>query len=334
MQFRQDAIERFVGRLEQALAAFDRSERGSALAEEVDALKAVMARLRGDYSEADVERKLGAARRQVEAYAGGILPTLDAEWPESPIELVLQDLTIKVVQRDRSDYLWEIGSGANWLAYHVAVTLALQKFFISAVNHPAPGHAGLRSTQPSIFPERVRTPGKRSPRTVAGRGCSGREGRVRSTRPRDGAGWRKAPGHRTRPCRSRCLGRNRRGHIDGAMAGPRKTRPVGVAGAKTGRRLRQVWRLFGDTVRLHATSGTLVGTKTSDIAQPPHPPRRYCDRSLHHHPRWHLGKPRLSHRLGRIRPGRMLPSLTPVRPHVGSMNCRSEMLDGPAVSCR
>jgi hypothetical protein len=40
---------------------------------------------------------------------------------------------------EREDYLWEIGSGANWLAYHVAVTLALQRFFTREVNHPVPG---------------------------------------------------------------------------------------------------------------------------------------------------------------------------------------------------
>jgi len=41
---------------------------------------------------------------------------LDAEWPEAAIRLVIGDLTVKVVRGTRDDYLWEIGSGANWLA--------------------------------------------------------------------------------------------------------------------------------------------------------------------------------------------------------------------------
>lgn len=137
--FRQDRIERFVGRLEQALQSFERSQEGSTLAEEVAALKTALEELRAIYSENQVTRKTGNALRQVESYAASIIPKLDAEWPDAPIQISVPDLTIKVVQKDREDYLWEIGSGANWLAYHVAVTLALQRFFLDEVNHPVPG---------------------------------------------------------------------------------------------------------------------------------------------------------------------------------------------------
>jgi hypothetical protein len=71
--------------------------------------------------------------------AATIIPLLDAEWPNAPIEILPDDLTIRVIHADRSDYLWEIGSGANWLAYHVAVTLALQRFFLEQPQHPVPG---------------------------------------------------------------------------------------------------------------------------------------------------------------------------------------------------
>ncbi len=137
--YRQDRIERFIGRLEQALISFDRSEEGSALVDEVNQLKARIEELRSIYSEGQVGRKTANALRQIENFAATIVPTLDAEWPNAPIQLVINDLTIKVIHTEREDYLWEIGSGANWLAYHVAVTLALQRFFTSEVNHPVPG---------------------------------------------------------------------------------------------------------------------------------------------------------------------------------------------------
>lgn len=137
--YRQDRIERFIGRLEQALVSFDRSEEGSHLVEEVVRLKGRIEELRGIYSEAQVARKTANALRQIENFAATIIPTLDAEWPNAPIQLVINDLTIKVIHTEREDYLWEIGSGANWLAYHVAVTLALQRFFTGEVNHPVPG---------------------------------------------------------------------------------------------------------------------------------------------------------------------------------------------------
>lgn len=137
--YRQDRIERFIGRIEQALTTFDRSEEGSEHANEIAKIQVRIAELRTIYSEPQVARKLQNALRQVEAYAGVIIPNLDAEWPDAPIEVVVNDLTIKIIQKDREDYLWEIGSGANWLAYHLAVTLALQRFFLDDVHHPVPG---------------------------------------------------------------------------------------------------------------------------------------------------------------------------------------------------
>jgi D-alanyl-D-alanine dipeptidase len=137
--YRQDRIERFVGRLEQALRSFDRSEEDSDLASDVAQLHAKIEEQRQLYSETLVFRKTQNALRQVESFAATVLPHLNAEWPNAPVQLVISDLTIKVIHTDREDYLWEIGSGANWLAYHVAVTVALQRFFLEGPHHPVPG---------------------------------------------------------------------------------------------------------------------------------------------------------------------------------------------------
>ena len=75
----------------------------------------------------------------VSSYCGTIVPMLDAEWPSAPIQLNIPELTVQVVQPERRDFLWEIGSGANWLAYHIAATLALQRYFLDVTNHCVPG---------------------------------------------------------------------------------------------------------------------------------------------------------------------------------------------------
>ncbi|MBY3330374.1 DUF3732 domain-containing protein [Rhizobium laguerreae] len=136
--FQRDQIERFVGGLQQALSSLDRSQEGSEIANEVGRLLERIGDLRKIFSEREVERKLQNALQIVQTIASTILPLLDAEWPDAPIQLLPDDLTIKVIHTDRSDYLWEIGSGANWLAYHIAVTLALHRFFLSAP-HAVPG---------------------------------------------------------------------------------------------------------------------------------------------------------------------------------------------------
>ena len=71
------------------------------------------------------------------------------------IQILTSDLTIKVLRGSRDDYLWEIGSGANWLAYHVAVTLAFQRFFLSQPHHPVPGFLVYDQPSQVYFPKRA-----------------------------------------------------------------------------------------------------------------------------------------------------------------------------------
>lgn len=136
--YRQDQMERFLGRLEQALETFQRADDGSEQAAEIGRLNDLINEQKNVYSEGQVRVRTDNALRNVAAIAATILPKLDGEWPYTPIEVLVDDLTIRVVHPDRKDYLWEIGSGANWLAYHIAVTLALQNFFRKLPNHPVP----------------------------------------------------------------------------------------------------------------------------------------------------------------------------------------------------
>jgi Protein of unknown function (DUF3732) len=150
-----DRTERFLGRLEQALQLYDRADQSSALRDEIAGLRGEIEQLQRAISEAEIRRKLGNALGRIENSASQFVPQLDAEWPDAPVRLIIDDLTVKVIRGSRDDYLWEIGSGANWLAYHVAMTLALQKFFLTEPHHSVPGL--LIYDQPSqvYFPKRM-----------------------------------------------------------------------------------------------------------------------------------------------------------------------------------
>jgi tetratricopeptide (TPR) repeat protein len=137
--YRRDRMERFLGRLEQALETFERADDGSQQALEIKNLEEGILEQKKVYTESQVLSRTRNALRQVEQFASTIIPKLDAEWPNTPIEILVKDLSIRVIHSDRKDYLWEIGSGANWLAYHIAVTLAFQRFFLDVPNHPVPG---------------------------------------------------------------------------------------------------------------------------------------------------------------------------------------------------
>ena len=149
-----DRTERFLGRLEQALQLYDRADQSSALQQEIAGLRAQIEQLQQTISETEIRRKLRNALTRVENVANQFVPQLDAEWPDAPVQLIIDDLTVKVVRGTRSDYLWEIGSGANWLAYHVATTLALQKFFLTEPYHPVPGLLVYDQPSQVYFPKR------------------------------------------------------------------------------------------------------------------------------------------------------------------------------------
>lgn len=136
---RGEDISRFLGRLQEALRLYEAADTSSALNEEISALRAQVVGLNKLISEHEISRKTENALDTIQSISSRIVPELDGEWPDAPIRLNIQDLTVKVIRGTRDDFLWEIGSGANWLAYHVALTLALQGYFLSKPNHPVPG---------------------------------------------------------------------------------------------------------------------------------------------------------------------------------------------------
>ncbi|MGG4774552.1 DUF3732 domain-containing protein [Paenalcaligenes sp. Me52] len=136
---RGERVERFLGRLEESLRLYDAADLSSGLSREIAELQVEIERLKALVAEHEIARKLTNALDTLQKFAGLLVPKLDGEWPEAPVRLIISELTVKVIRGTRDDYLWEIGSGANWLAYHVAITLALQAYFLKTPNHPVPG---------------------------------------------------------------------------------------------------------------------------------------------------------------------------------------------------
>ncbi len=113
---RSEEISRFLGRLQEALRLYATSDTSSDLSQEISTLKGEVSTLTKLVSEHEIGRKLENALDTIQAISGRLIPQLDGEWPEAPIRLVVQDLTVRVIRETRDDFLWEIGSGANWLA--------------------------------------------------------------------------------------------------------------------------------------------------------------------------------------------------------------------------
>jgi hypothetical protein len=130
----QIKVERFLGALENALETYRRATISTSHKKKLEELKKKIEKLERKIQLRNSEKLLKNALGLVEDKAAAILPDLDSEWPSTPFTLDVKDLTVRVLHQDRVDALWEIGSGANWLAYHVAITLGLQQFFMDHNN--------------------------------------------------------------------------------------------------------------------------------------------------------------------------------------------------------
>jgi len=138
--WKRSAVDRFLGRAEQALSMFTSPESDEGIRTNIENLQIRLLELRGELSEADIRNRVRSALARVSGFMSRILPSLDTERPDDPVKLNIDDLTIRVGgPSGRADNLWEIGSGANWLSYHVATTLALQELFLEQVASPVPG---------------------------------------------------------------------------------------------------------------------------------------------------------------------------------------------------
>jgi Protein of unknown function (DUF3732) len=155
---RQDATleaSRFMGRLEQSLEHYERLGNDGDLAAEVADLRERVRALEVAVQEGEIGNRMNLALKRVSRHAEQLMPDLDSERPGDPLSLSVSDLTIRVTGKEREDYLWEIGSGSNWLSYHLAIMLALQKFFLSLPASPVPSFLVFDQPSQVYFPKRL-----------------------------------------------------------------------------------------------------------------------------------------------------------------------------------
>jgi hypothetical protein len=139
--------------MEQALLVLKAPEGDSAFAAEVAELKARLEQLRAGLSDRAARDRQRAALARVSATMAQLLPGLDSERPYDPAELNIDDLTIRVAgSSGRPDFRWEIGSGANWLSYHVAALVRLHELFLSQKGNPVPSLLVLDQPSQVYFP--------------------------------------------------------------------------------------------------------------------------------------------------------------------------------------
>ncbi|MEK3732066.1 DUF3732 domain-containing protein [Paenibacillus sp. FSL M8-0334] len=132
MQATREQRAMFVGRTAEFINLHESLTDEGVFAEEIAALKDEEARLLKEVDfEAFAQRK-ETALFKFSRFAGHYGEILELETGDDLIQLDTNKLTIRVIdEKGRSAWMREIGSGANWLGYHVTTLLALHELFIS-----------------------------------------------------------------------------------------------------------------------------------------------------------------------------------------------------------
>jgi len=98
--------------------------------------------------------RLTAAVERVSARIADYAKQLKLEHAAENVRLNLKELTLQFTPLSgRTDFLWEVGSGQNWVGYHIAGILALHEHFVAAIESPVPRFLVIDQPSQVYFPE-------------------------------------------------------------------------------------------------------------------------------------------------------------------------------------
>ena len=150
-----EGISHFLGRIQVTVQTYESLGTDSELQQKILELREQIKQLRKDVNQSEIDNKVKLALQRIQIYAQKLIATLDVERPDDPIEFVLKDLTIKIINSNgRDDYLWEIGSGSNWLSYHIALICAFQWYFQQNDSVKVPNFIFIDQPSQVYFPQK------------------------------------------------------------------------------------------------------------------------------------------------------------------------------------
>jgi energy-coupling factor transporter ATP-binding protein EcfA2 len=144
----------FVGRVEQALENVSASSNVDDLRQRMNTLAQRITELRQDLDPRAQARRLDAAIDTVSATIANYAGLLQLEHATENVRLNIRELTLQFSPLSgRTDFLWEVGSGQNWVGYHIAGLLALHEHFINLTHNVVPRFLIIDQPSQVYFPE-------------------------------------------------------------------------------------------------------------------------------------------------------------------------------------
>jgi hypothetical protein len=155
-----NSIFRFSGRVETELKNYELSSSDNLAEREIAKLESRRSEINKKINQDIVTNKVNRAKKRITDVISYYAEIFKAENYNELIQFNEKDLTLTFVsEAGRTDSLYEIGSGSNFMAYHISTTLAFHEFFLSRTSHPSPNFIFFDQPTQVYFPERNDTEG-------------------------------------------------------------------------------------------------------------------------------------------------------------------------------
>lgn len=147
-------VFRFLGRVDQVLESIDVDEERQALLAKIklkqDRITEIENLTTDDRSEVRKRNALERIAEFIRVYANVLKP----EKLNNRIVLDIDNLTVRFIsQEGASDFLWEIGSGRNFMAYHLSTLLAIHEYLHNLKTSKVPNFLIFDQPSQVYFPE-------------------------------------------------------------------------------------------------------------------------------------------------------------------------------------
>lgn len=128
--FTQHEIARLIGSIEEFIEFYSKFGDNREIDREIYILKQELEQLKQEYN----DKKISQKRKEINEYLSNHITDyasrLNVEYPDMKASFDWKSLTIKLVGKDKEErFLSSLGSGANWVSYHIASILALAVYF-------------------------------------------------------------------------------------------------------------------------------------------------------------------------------------------------------------
>lgn len=147
-------IYRFLGRIDQVIENLSYLDNNESLVEKIESLKEEIGKLEEKIDNVIIKQKEKFALDKIRGFITFYAKMFEAEKIDANISLDIEHLTLEFSSsQGNSDYLWEIGSGHNFMAYHISTLLGIHEFLSTLKDSKVPSFIIFDQPSQVYFPE-------------------------------------------------------------------------------------------------------------------------------------------------------------------------------------